>query len=113
MPTSISCSGRARKRTWRSGARLPPPTPQLAWRASREPEAALLARAVRRLLALGITAVHDFEGAEEERLLRAMSGGGGPRVRVLMHIPHSGLEAALAEGLASGRGDAAFRIGAV
>ena len=81
--------------------------------ASREPDAALLARAVRRLLALGITAVHDFEGAEEERLLRAMSGGGGPRVRVLMHIPHSGLEAALAEGLASGRGDAAFRIGTV
>ncbi len=81
--------------------------------ASREPDVALLARAVGRLHALGITAVHDFEGAAEERLLRAMSEGTGPRVRVLMHIPHSGLDRALAEGLESGSGNDVFRLGAI
>ena len=81
--------------------------------AVREPDEALLARAVRRLLELGITAVHDFEGADEARLLRAMCDGGGPWLRVLMHLPHAGLDRALAEGTASGRGDARFRLGAV
>jgi predicted amidohydrolase YtcJ len=81
--------------------------------AVREPDEALLARAAARLLALGITAVHDFEGADEERLLRAMCEGAGPRVRVLMHLPHGGLDRALAEGVTSGQGDAMFRIGAV
>jgi predicted amidohydrolase YtcJ len=81
--------------------------------AVREPDEALLARAASRLLALGITAVHDFEGADEERLLRAMCEGVGPRVRVLMHLPHAGLDRALADGVTSGRGDAMFRIGAV
>ena len=80
---------------------------------AREPDEALLARAVARLHALGITAVHDFEGADEERLLRAMTGGSGPRVRVLMHVPHSGLDRALAQGIESGRGDALFRTGAL
>jgi len=37
----------------------------------------------------------------------------GPRVRVLMHLPHAGLDRALADGVTSGRGDAMFRIGAV
>jgi hypothetical protein len=81
--------------------------------AVRDPDDALLARAIAQLNALGITAVHDFEGAEEERLLRAMSEGEGPRVRVLMHLPHSGLDRALADRIESGRGDAAFRVGAV
>ena len=81
--------------------------------AVREPDEALLARAASRLLALGITAVHDFEGADEERLLRAICEGEGPRVRVLMHLPHAGLDRALADGVTSGRGDAMFRIGAV
>jgi len=80
---------------------------------AREPDEALLARAVARLHALGITAVHDFEGADEERLLRAMVGGSGPWVRVLMHLPHSGLDRALAQGIESGQGDARFRTGAL
>ena len=70
-------------------------------------------RAVRRLHALGITAVHDFEGADAQRVLRAVTCGGGPRVRVLMHLAHAGLDAALSLGLASGLGDDWFRIGAV
>jgi len=70
-------------------------------------------RAVGELHALGITAVHDFEGAEAQRVLRALTLGPGPRVRVLMHLAHAGLDAALALGLASGTGDDWFRIGAV
>lgn len=71
-------------------------------------------RAVRRLHAFGITAVHDFEGPDAQRVLRAlMREAGGPRVRVLMHLSHAGLDAALSLGLASGLGDDWFRIGAV
>jgi len=81
--------------------------------ASREPTGAALARAVRRLHALGITAVQDFENAEAFRALRAMTRGAGPRVRVLMHLTHGGLDAALATGLESGIGDDWFRIGHV
>ena len=70
-------------------------------------------RAVRRLHAFGITAVHDFEGPEAQRLLRILTREAGPRVRVLMHLAHAGLGAALSLGLASGVGDDWFRIGAV
>jgi predicted amidohydrolase YtcJ len=76
--------------------------------------------AVRALHREGITAVHDFEGAEEQRILRAVALGAGAggsgasgSLRVLMHLPHSGLDHALALGLASGTGDDRFRIGAL
>lgn len=69
--------------------------------------------AVRALHAQGITAVHDFEGAEEHRVMRTMTRSDGPRVRVLMHIAHAGLDHALALGLASGTGDDGFRVGAL
>jgi predicted amidohydrolase YtcJ len=65
------------------------------------------------LLAYGITAVHDFEGAAEFALLETIAKSQGPRVRVLMHLPHDGLEQALEERLISGTGDDWFRIGAV
>lgn len=74
---------------------------------------AALAGAVRRLHAAGVTAVHDFEGDEAFSRLEAMARSAGPRVRVLMHLPHAGLEPALARGLASGTGDDFFRVGAV
>jgi len=70
-------------------------------------------RAVRRLHAYGITAVHDFEGPDAQRLLRALTREAGARVRVLMHLAHAGLEPALSLGLASGTGDDWFRLGAV
>jgi predicted amidohydrolase YtcJ len=70
-------------------------------------------RAVRRLHAFGITAVHDFEGPEAQRVLRALTREGGPRVRVLMHLAHAGLDAALSLGLTSGLGDDWFRLGAI
>ncbi|MBI1797036.1 MAG: amidohydrolase [Candidatus Eisenbacteria bacterium] len=62
----------------------------------------------------GITAVHDFEAAAEHRLLRAIAtDAAGPRVRVLMHVAHAGLDHALGLGLASGTGDDTFRVGAL
>ena len=81
--------------------------------ATREPDDALLARAITRLHSVGITAVHDFEGASEGRMLRAMAEGSGPRVRVLMNLPHSGLDHALEQGIESGGGDQWFRWGAL
>jgi hypothetical protein len=58
--------------------------------------------------------VHDFEAATEQRLLRALaSDTSGPRLRVLMHLPHAGLDHALTLGLTSGTGDDEFRIGAI
>lgn len=61
----------------------------------------------------GITTVHDFEGDEAMRMLGAMVRDGSMRLRVLMHLPHAGLDSALGLGLASGLGDDRFRIGAV
>jgi predicted amidohydrolase YtcJ len=69
--------------------------------------------AVVALHAEGVTAVHDFEGGDEHRVLRALTRGGGPQVRVLMHLPHAGLDHALAIGLASGTGDDLFRVGSL
>lgn len=69
--------------------------------------------AMTQLLAYGITMVHDFEGAAEFALLEALAHGSGPRVRVLMHLPHAGLEQALDERRTSGAGDDWFRVGAV
>jgi hypothetical protein len=65
------------------------------------------------LLAEGVTAVHDFEGARELPVLRRLAEGEGPRLRVLAHLAHDGLDAALALGLTSGTGDLRFRIGGV
>ncbi|HKQ59288.1 MAG TPA: amidohydrolase family protein, partial [Candidatus Eisenbacteria bacterium] len=81
-----------------------------------EADVAHVRDAVRALYAEGITAVHDFEAAEEHRILRAISEGGvgaSGGLRVLMHLHHSGLDHALALGLGSGTGDDRFRIGAL
>jgi predicted amidohydrolase YtcJ len=76
-------------------------------------DAAAVEAALPRLHALGITGVHDFEGPAAQRVLREACGRGGTRLRVLMHLAHSGLDAAIELGLASGTGDDGFRIGAV
>jgi predicted amidohydrolase YtcJ len=85
-----------------------------ALRPRRGPEHQLeaLRRAVVALHAEGVTAIHDFEGPDEQRLLHALTDT-TPRVRVLMHLAHAGLEGALALGLESGLGDDCFRVGAV
>ncbi len=69
--------------------------------------------AVRALHANGITAIHDFEGADAHRILRRLASGEGPRVRTLMHLPHAQLGIAIELGMSSGLGDSWFRLGAV
>ncbi|HET9326894.1 MAG TPA: amidohydrolase [Candidatus Eisenbacteria bacterium] len=69
--------------------------------------------AVTRLLEMGVTAVHDFEGDAEADVLRAMAKSDGPRVRVLMHLHRSALDRALSERLASRPGDEDFAWGAL
>jgi len=82
--------------------------------AGRGSDLELLGRAVRRLHERGVTMVHVFEGAEESRALRAYTRDESvPRLRVVAHLPHAGLEPALALGLQSGVGDDVFRIGAL
>lgn len=83
-------------------------------RAVRGSDLERLARAAQRLSEHGVTMVHDFEGIEALRLLRTLTRGPGrPRLRVVAHLPHEGLEAALALGIESGVGDDRFRYGAV
>ena len=83
-------------------------------RAARGSDLERLARAARRLHGHGVTMVHDFEGIETLRLLRALTRAPGlPRLRVVAHLPHAGIEAALVLGLESGVGDDLFRYGAV
>ena len=76
-------------------------------------DAAAVEHALPRLHAFGITGVHDFEGPAAQRVLREVCARGGTRLRVLMHLAHSELDAAIGLGLTSGTGDDAFRIGAV
>lgn len=72
-----------------------------------------LRHAVARLHAQGVTAVHVFEGSRSRRLLRELACGESCALRVLMHLPHASLDAALAAGVKSGAGDTRFRIGAI
>lgn len=69
--------------------------------------------AVARLHAAGITAVHDFEGPAAQRALRSLTRAAEPPLRVLMHLAHAALDAAVEAGITSGVGDEWFRIGAV
>ena len=69
--------------------------------------------AASRLLAMGVTAVHDFEGDAEAEVMEAMARGEGPRLRVLMHLHRSALERALSERIASREGDDRFAWGAL
>ena len=70
-------------------------------------------RALPLLYARGVTGVHDFEGREAQLVLREVCAAERTPLRVLMHLAHSGLDAAIELGLTSGVGDDVFRIGAV
>ncbi len=74
---------------------------------------AALARAAAALHALGITAVHVFEGSRSRRLLRELARDERAGLRVVMSLPHESLEAAIAAGARSGAGDLRFRIGGI
>jgi predicted amidohydrolase YtcJ len=73
-----------------------------------------LERAIRRLHALGVTMVHDVEGLDAIRALRALSRDPArPPLRVVAHLPQGALDAAIELGLTSGAGDDRFRYGAL
>jgi predicted amidohydrolase YtcJ len=74
---------------------------------------AALTSAVQVLHRAGITGVHDFEGAGAMRRLSDPARERALPLRILMHLSHAELDAALALGLTSGIGNDDFRIGAV
>ena len=76
-----------------------------------ERDLALARDAMRRLNAHGVTGIHDFEGAAEQRTLRALARGPGPRLRILSFLARPGFEPARELGLESGWGDDCFRLG--
>ncbi len=77
-----------------------------------EVEADLL-RAAEHALALGVTAVGNFEGPEVLRALGRLRVGERLRLRVVQHISHDALEATIAAGVTSGLGDEWLRVGAL
>ncbi len=73
---------------------------------------ALLDDAAAALHAAGITAVHDFQrNSTDMRRMRALAAR--RKLRVLQHVGPEQLESLVAAGLASGVGDAWFRVGAL
>jgi predicted amidohydrolase YtcJ len=72
-----------------------------------------LLQAQERLLKMGITAVHDFDGQECFSALQELRHQGVLQLRVLKSIPHQSLSAAVELGLQTGFGDDRLRIGAV
>jgi predicted amidohydrolase YtcJ len=84
----------------------------LCQRAGPPIDAAMLDDAASALHAAGITGVHDFQrNAPDMARMRALAGR--RRLRVLQHFGPEQLDALLAAGLASGVGDAWFRVGAL
>ncbi|MDN5878426.1 MAG: amidohydrolase [Arthrobacter sp.] len=72
-----------------------------------------LASAQERLLAAGLTAVHDFDGEECRTAYEGLRARGDLRLRVHKSIPATSLDRAIDEGLATGYGDAWLRTGPV
>lgn len=75
-------------------------------------DAALLDEGAAALHAAGVTAVHDYQrNATDMARMRALASR--RQLRVLQHFGPEQLEALIAAGLASGVGDAWFRVGAL
>lgn len=72
-----------------------------------------LLEAQRRLLAVGLTSVHDFDGEDALAAYRGMRADGLLDLRVHKSIPMTALDQAIAEGRATGDGDAWLRTGPV
>ncbi|MGP5607212.1 amidohydrolase [Arthrobacter rhombi] len=72
-----------------------------------------LASAQERLLAAGLTGVHDFDGDECRTAYEALRARGDLRLRVHQSIPATSLQRAIDTGMASGDGDAWLRTGPV
>ncbi|ALE05273.1 amidohydrolase [Arthrobacter sp. ERGS1:01] len=72
-----------------------------------------LLEAQRRLLAVGLTGVHDFDGEDALAAYRGLRDAGRLGIRVHKAIPMTALELAIDEGRATGDGDAWLRTGPV
>lgn len=72
-----------------------------------------LAEGQRRLLAVGLTGVHDFDGEDALKGYRSLRSAGGLHLRVHKAIPMTALEQAIDEGRATGDGDSWLRTGPV
>jgi predicted amidohydrolase YtcJ len=84
---------------------IPEPTPDDHYQA--------ILQAQEALLAMGLTAVHDFDGQACFSALQRLHREGALQIRVLKSIPHKSLAAAIDLGLQTGFGDDVLRIGAV
>lgn len=69
--------------------------------------------AQRRAHSLGITGIHNMEGAPALRAFQELRRRGAWKLRVLQQIPETELDAAIALGVQSGYGDEWIRFGAV
>ena len=74
---------------------------------------AAIQQAIPRLWEMGITGVHDFDGAQCFEALQNLHFVGDLKLRVLKSIPLENLSSAIAVGLRSGFGDDWLRIGGV
>ena len=72
-----------------------------------------LLEAQRRLLAVGLTGVHDFDGEDALQSYRRMRVSGQLDIRVHKAIPMAALDQAISEGRATGDGDVWLRTGPV
>ncbi|WP_125609801.1 amidohydrolase [Specibacter cremeus] len=72
-----------------------------------------LIEAQRRLLAVGLTGVHDFDGEDALASYRGMRESGQLAIRVHKAIPMMALDQAIDEGRATGDGDVWLRTGPV
>lgn len=86
-------------------AAIPEPAPEENVRAIRDAQS--------NLWSLGLTSIHDFDGADCFRALQTLRERGELKLRVLKSIPIEDLEHALDIGLGSGFGDDLLRIGGV
>src|SRR5919204_173298 len=84
---------------------LPPPSDD-------EIDAALV-RAMDHALRLGLVGVGNFEGPEVQRAFGRLRTRGRLRLRVVQHIAHAALDAALGAGVFSGLGDEWLRVGSL
>ncbi|WP_353650699.1 amidohydrolase [Nakamurella sp. A5-74] len=81
--------------------------------ATAERTVADLAAAQRRLLAFGVTAIHDIDGEDALAGYRTLHARGALVVRVAKAIPYRALQAAIDEGRRTGSGDERLRTGPV
>lgn len=73
----------------------------------------MLDQAQERLISMGLTGVHDFDGPRCLAALQILRDRGRLRLRVVKNVPAEALQATAAAGLRSGFGDAWIRLGSV